>query len=386
MTCVNCGAELPSGALFCGECGQAVAPPVLVPVQSGRFSAPPTGDRDESEGDLEVAEAEATHDERELSACEQCGTPMGPGEIFCSECGHVSPTVRAAFASVSGDTSIIDTVRPITPAGGSPRIPPAVSSPRTPPSIPLPPTVPQGAPPPAAAPVSQASQAPQASPGSPVSPAAPPSTPVSPPPRPASAAPASPAQASPTPSSPAQASPAPSSPAEPPLPAPRFFSDDPPAPRPPATDDPTASDAAPEVKPPVRRAPPAPEPDGDIDDLEATRIVAALGRGDRFVLQFSTGESVTVYGAGLVGRNPVPEQGEHFDHLVRVLDPTRSVSKTHLEIGQQGGAFWVRDRYSGNGTVVREPDRPSYRCDPGKRHLIVRGTRVDIGEQFFIVS
>ena len=26
------------------------------------------------------------------------------------------------------------------------------------------------------------------------------------------------------------------------------------------------------------------------------------------------------------------------------------------------------------------------RCEPGKRYRIVRGTRVDIGEQFFVVS
>lgn len=123
-----------------------------------------------------------------------------------------------------------------------------------------------------------------------------------------------------------------------------------------------------------------------IDDVEATRISAGRGRGERFVLQFSTGESVTVFGTGLAGRNPLPEPGEYFDHLVRVLDSTRSVSKTHLEFGQEAGEFWIRDRYSGNGSVVRAPEGPPYRCDPGKRYRISRGTRVDIGEQFFVVS
>jgi len=33
------------------------------------------------------------------------------------------------------------------------------------------------------------------------------------------------------------------------------------------------------------------------EDVEATRIVTATGGGDRFVLQFSTGESVTVSGS-----------------------------------------------------------------------------------------
>ena len=123
-----------------------------------------------------------------------------------------------------------------------------------------------------------------------------------------------------------------------------------------------------------------------IEDLEETRIVRQAAGGPRWVLQFSTGESVTVAGTGLVGRNPVPEPGEYFDQLVSIVDPGKSVSKTHLEFGQAAGKFWISDRYSGNGTVVREPDSTPKRCDPGKRYRIARGTRVTIGEQFFVVS
>lgn len=137
----------------------------------------------------------------------------------------------------------------------------------------------------------------------------------------------------------------------------------------------------------------APEPEwglgdsGDaLEDVEATRIVAQRRTGARFVLQFSTGESFTVYGSGLVGRNPHPEPAEYFDHIVRVLDPSRSVSKTHLEFGQESGAFWIKDRFSGNGSIVREPEGDPVRCQPDRRYRVVRGTRVDIGEQFFVVS
>jgi len=122
------------------------------------------------------------------------------------------------------------------------------------------------------------------------------------------------------------------------------------------------------------------------DDVDETRIVDRTAGGERFVLQFSTGESVSVSGTGLVGRNPNPEPGEYFDSLITISDPGKSVSKTHLEFGQDGGAFWVSDRHSGNGTVVREPGAPPRRCDAGKRYRIVRGSRVDIGEQFFVVS
>lgn len=122
------------------------------------------------------------------------------------------------------------------------------------------------------------------------------------------------------------------------------------------------------------------------DDLESTRIVSRHQAGERFILQFSTGESVTVYGSGLIGRNPRAEPGEHFDQMIRIVDATRSVSKTHVEFGQESGAFWIKDRFSGNGTVVREPEVRPLRALPDHRHRVVRGSRVDMGEQFFVVS
>jgi hypothetical protein len=125
--------------------------------------------------------------------------------------------------------------------------------------------------------------------------------------------------------------------------------------------------------------------DDDGEDIEATRIVSAAG-GDRFVLQFSTGESVTVSGAGLIGRNPAAQPGEYVDQLVSIFDVGKSVSKTHLEFGQEGGRFWVSDRYSTNGSVVRQPEAEARRCEPGRRYFVVRGTRIDVGEQFFVVS
>jgi hypothetical protein len=145
----------------------------------------------------------------------------------------------------------------------------------------------------------------------------------------------------------------------------------------------------PEPVPVVDDPPPAHShtlPFAEVDDVEATRIIGRIKPGERFVLQFSTGESSTVYGSGLVGRNPLPEPGEYFDQLVRVIDPSRSVSKTHLEFGQTDGTFWVLDRYSGNGTIVRQPDVAPVRCLPDKRYRLARGTRVEIGEQFFVVS
>jgi hypothetical protein len=158
-----------------------------------------------------------------------------------------------------------------------------------------------------------------------------------------------------------------------------------------AEPEPAPGSAAPPV-PPSSRPDPFPWGDRgsdvfvDSDEIEQTLIVPRRETGQRFVLQFSTGESVTVYGSGLLGRNPTPQPSEYFDQLVSISDPGKSVSKTHLEFGQDGGAFWVSDRFSGNGSVVREPESTPRRLVAGKRYRIVRGTRVDIGEQFFVVS
>lgn len=153
----------------------------------------------------------------------------------------------------------------------------------------------------------------------------------------------------------------------------------------------------PEPRPEPRAHPaPAPEPAPEAQTIlppvlaetadDRTLLVPRGTGGARFVLQFSTGESYTVLGSGLAGRNPRPEPGEYVDHLVTIVDPGRSVSKTHFEFGQEAGVFWFADRHSGNGSVIREPGAPSRPCQPGHRYPIVRGTRIDIGEQFVVIS
>lgn len=112
----------------------------------------------------------------------------------------------------------------------------------------------------------------------------------------------------------------------------------------------------------------------------------STGDGVRFVLQFSTGETVTVHGSGLIGRRPLPQPNEVFDHLVQIQDSGMSVSKSHLEFGQHGGQFWVSDRFSGNGSVLQRPSEGPMRCEPGRRYLVPRGSRIEIADQYFVLA
>ena len=122
------------------------------------------------------------------------------------------------------------------------------------------------------------------------------------------------------------------------------------------------------------------------DDV-ADAATAASGAAARFVLRFTTGETRTVFGSGLIGRRPMPQPGESYDHLVQIADRSLSVSKTHLEFGAYDDELWVADRFSANGTVVHRPDDVgAVHCEPGRRYLVPRGSRVEIAEHSFRVE
>lgn len=138
---------------------------------------------------------------------------------------------------------------------------------------------------------------------------------------------------------------------------------------------------------PVPVEPPAPVPAVVPAVVPAPVSVAPVTPiASLFVLQFSTGETISALGTGLIGRRPLPQPTEHVDILVQINDLGRSVSKSHLEFGQHDGEFWVSDRFSGNGTIIRRPDTVAVRCEPGRRYLVPRGSRVDIADQFFILN
>jgi predicted nucleic acid-binding Zn ribbon protein len=355
MNCRFCGTALPEGALFCGECGrpapEAQAP---TPVRT-RPVMPAIVFSSESEREP-IARAVALADSE--FSCPQCGASISEDDVFCGECGFVlsssylsAPVDAVGEVRQAEEPAPVDDVPPvddyaddevtdtgeITGVSGWVAV---ASDPES--SIELVPDVepdPEPEPDPVAEEPEPVAEEPEPEPEPVVEPVAF---------------------------------------VEPVADDPEPVAEEPPA-------------AAPAPPPKVLRAVPDPFPWGKDPreptvDLEATRISAAPPAEERFVLQFSTGESVTVSGAGLVGRNPASQPGEFVDQLVTIFDAGKSVSKTHLEFGQDSGRFWVSDRYSTNGSTVRQPDAEPKRCEPGRRYFVARGTRVDIGEQFFVVS
>lgn len=118
-------------------------------------------------------------------------------------------------------------------------------------------------------------------------------------------------------------------------------------------------------------------PAGPRDDLVAQPAESVAV--DRAVaeLELSDGRRITIERTALVGRNPASDADVQ---LVRVVDPGRSVSKTHLQIGVEPGGVWVADRGSTNGTVVTLPDGGQVVCRVDQQVRLRVGSTVAFGD------
>lgn len=204
-----------------------------------------------------------------------------------------------------------------------------------------------------------------------------------------------PASSAPLPAVPGAPAPGASTPGAPALAAPAPGAA---TPVPPRAAAPQPAPAAPESEP---AAPPAPAVDSlrapavsALDPvLELTHRVGALAdlRADDDVqeetvpltgpetaeIELSDGRRLYVERTALVGRNPVARTNVR---AIRVHDPNRSVSKTHLQIGVEPGGVWVADRGSTNGTVVTLPDGGQVRCGVDQRVRLRVGAVVVFGD------
>ncbi|MCZ2262656.1 RDD family protein [Isoptericola sp. QY 916] len=130
---------------------------------------------------------------------------------------------------------------------------------------------------------------------------------------------------------------------------------------------------------------PAPAPQDDLDDLEATRFSVSSRRsaGDgsmppRIVVEVDPERRVHVAARTLVGRQPQQDGGAPAT-LLSVEDPTRSVSKTHLELVPTQDGLRVTDLGSTNGSAVIAPGGQVQELVAGRPVTVAAGWVVQAG-------
>jgi PPM family protein phosphatase len=109
----------------------------------------------------------------------------------------------------------------------------------------------------------------------------------------------------------------------------------------------------------------------------------APGRA-QFRLDVDDGTSIAVRGRGLIGRDPAAAAGAPIEHLVRLIDDSLTVSRTHLEFGVGEHGLWIRDCGSTNGSEIElngqrnliEPGLPVFAPSGCTIHLGMRRVQV----------
>jgi pSer/pThr/pTyr-binding forkhead associated (FHA) protein len=111
-------------------------------------------------------------------------------------------------------------------------------------------------------------------------------------------------------------------------------------------------------------------------------VPSPAGSAGQWRAVLDDGREIAVDGLILLGRNPQPRPGEEHATLIKVADTTRTVSKSHLEIGVRGSGLYVVDRGSTNGSTVTGMSGTSQRCAPGERIPVESGSIVSFGDHW----
>ena len=105
-----------------------------------------------------------------------------------------------------------------------------------------------------------------------------------------------------------------------------------------------------------------------------------------WVAVLDDGRQVPITGQLLVGRNPIQAPGEEDAQLVRVADPSRTVSKLHFSLGLDDRGVYVVDRASTNGSTLTDAQGNSTVCPPGEVVPAEEGAVVSFGDHWLRVD
>lgn len=159
----------------------------------------------------------------------------------------------------------------------------------------------------------------------------------------------------------------------------------PPVPPPPASA--PSAPPAPGAMPPVPPPPAVPEaaPAAAIDEGPTVARTALPRAGATLVMD--TGQRIALVAPRtLLGRAPVAVPPWDKADTVPVIDPDRSISKTHLAVLLDGDRLSVRELGSTNGSAVVAADGARTTLLMGQDVVVPDGARVELGDRSFTVE
>ncbi|KQM83187.1 FHA domain-containing protein [Agromyces sp. Leaf222] len=99
-----------------------------------------------------------------------------------------------------------------------------------------------------------------------------------------------------------------------------------------------------------------------------------------FSLTSAAGETVEIVGRVVVGRNPTIGADQVGATPIALIDPTRTVSKTHALIEVRGGQVVITDLHSTNGVAVQAGGGELTVLDPGAPAELEVGATLRLGD------
>lgn len=86
-----------------------------------------------------------------------------------------------------------------------------------------------------------------------------------------------------------------------------------------------------------------------------------------------------VHGAVFLGRNPTRTPEWPGAELLPVIDPAKSLSKTHALIEVDADSLWVHDLDSTNGVYIVTEHGGTITVEPGTRAMVPAGSDLELG-------
>lgn len=114
---------------------------------------------------------------------------------------------------------------------------------------------------------------------------------------------------------------------------------------------------------------------------EETRIAPSRAAASEWRLVLPDGRQLELATTTLLGRDPAPSALFPAAQRLPLLDPAKSVSKTHavLELAADG-QLWVHDLGSTNGVYFSYANGQEADVEPGRRAPVESGTNLHLGD------